>query len=73
MTQPGTFFTRRQAMAAGLAALGSGALGASAGSPRALAQAPAIVKLPRKITIKAATIVAALGLPALTAYCPPLS
>ena len=51
-------FTRRQAMAAGLAALGSGALGASAGSPRALAQAPAIVKLPRKITIKAATIVA---------------
>lgn len=58
MTQPGTFFTRRQAIAAGLAALGSGALGASAGSPRALAQAPAIVKLPRKITIKAATIVA---------------
>lgn len=51
-------FTRRHILATGAALLSAGALGAASGARPALAQAPAVVKLPRKITLKAATIVA---------------
>jgi TRAP-type transport system periplasmic protein len=58
MKHPRSPLTRRQVLVTGVSALGAGALGATAGSRAAFPQAPAIVKLPKKITVKAATIVA---------------
>jgi TRAP-type transport system periplasmic protein len=54
MTHRRTSLTRRRALFTGLAAAGAGALALRS----TFAQAPAIVKLPRKIAVKAATIVA---------------
>jgi len=58
MKHPRSPLTRREVLVTGVSALGAGALGATAGSRAAFPQAPAIVKLPKKITVKAATIVA---------------